>query len=352
MKKCKFIWKHSTCTVLPVFALLLSVGCGKSEKKIESQPLLVGYQQGGSATLPMLAKNEGFFEQVGSKPEFILFTSSSDGLNAQNVGKLDISVAFGTCAPLTYRSKGSKIVIVGGNLSGGHPIITRKGDGVKYKSIRDFKGKVVGTPRIFTSDVVFRGAFREAGFDLEKDLTLVEFKRPVDVLEAVKSGKIDVGVGASGIVAQAKAAELDIPLWSNDLFPNHPCCRIVATEDAIRTKRPEIIQFLKGQLLAEKKFSEDPKSAVRASIIQQKFPERLARELVLEPHQQLATDPNRKSVVAMWDYMKKIKYVENDIDLGKTIDTSLYYEALQQISKEYPSPFWDKLKLRYKEQNL
>ncbi len=315
------------------------------------KPLLVGYQQGSSSTIPMLAKNEGYFEKAGVNPEFVLFTSSSDGLNALNVGKLDVGVSFGTSAPLLYRSKGSKIVIIGGNLSGGHPIVTRAGDGGKYKTIADFKGKTVGTPRIFTSDVVFRGTAQAAGIDLSKDLTLIEFKRPIDVLEAVKSGKVDVGIGASSILGQAKEAGLDIPLWSNDLFPNHPCCRIVVTEDALNTRRPELVKFLKGELLAEKKFVDDPESGVRAGIVQQKFSEQLARDLVLDPHQGLTVDPNRKAVETMWDYMKKIDYAKNDIDLDKTIDTTLYLEALQQLAKESPDPFWDKLLVRYREQN-
>lgn len=339
------ILKQSTCAALSAFALLLTAA-------EENKPLLVGYQQGSSSTLPMLAKNEGFFEKAGVKTDFILFTSSSDGLNALNVGKLDVGVSFGTSAPLVYRSKGSKIVVIGGNLSGGHPIVVRAGDGGKYRNILDFKGKVVGTPRIFTSDVVFRGAALAAGIDLKKDLTLIEFKRPIDVLEAVKSGKVDVGIGASSILGQAKAAGLDIPLWSNDLFPNHPCCRIVVTEDALRTRRPELVRFLKGELLAEKKFVEDPESAVRAGVVQQKFSEQLARDLVLDPHQLLTVDPNRKAVATMWDYMKKIDYAKNDIDLDKAIDTTLYYEALQELARESPDPFWDKLIVRYKEQNL
>ncbi len=336
--------KHSAFAALSAVTLFSTVH--------GAEVLRVGYQQGGSSTLPMLAENEGYFKQAGSNPEFILFTNSSDGLNALNVGKLDIGVSFGTSAPLTYRAKGSKIVIIGGNLSGGHPIITKAGRGGEFKTIQDFKGKVVGTPRIFTSDVVFRGAFQAAGLDLEKDLTLIEFKRPVDVLEAVKSGKVDIGIGATNILGQAKAAGLDIPLWSNDLFTNHPCCRIVTTEDVLHSRRADLVNFLKGELLAEKKFSEDPEAAVRAGIIQQKFSEQLARDLVLEPHQRLVVDPDRKNVTRMWNYMKEIGYAKTDIDLDKAIDTTLYHDALVQLSKEQPSPFWETLIERYKEQNL
>ena len=113
-----------------------------------------------------------------------------------------------------------------------------------------------------------------------------------------------------------------------------------------------MVKFLKAELLAEKKFSEDPESGVRADVSQQKFSEQLARDLVLEPHSQLSVDPNRKGVEDMWKYMKHIGYAKGEVDLGKVIDTTLYYDALQQLRRESPDPFWEKLEQRYKEQNL
>ena len=345
--------KHALVTLLAagIVPAAFLIGCGKQDA---AAPVLrVGYQQGGSSTLPMIALNENYFDQSGVKTDFVLFTNSSDGLNALNAGKLDIGVSFGTGGPLTFVSKGSKFVIIGGNLSGGHPIITKPEHADEYKSIADFKGKTVGTPRVFTSDVVFRGALFEAGIDPEKDLTIVEFKRPVDVLEAVKSGKVDVGIGATNIIGQSVQAGLASPLWSNYLWPNHPCCRIVVTEEALQKYRPELVKFLKAELLAEKKFVDDPQSGVRADVEQQKFGEKLASDLVLNPHLQFSVDPNRKGVEAMWAHMKKIGYADGEPDFSKVIDTTLYYEALQELRKEQPDePFWEKLEQRYKDQNL
>ena len=345
--------RHMLVTLLAAGLIPAAFLAGCSKQDAAAPVLRVGYQQGGGSTLPMIALNEKYFDESGVQTDFVLFTNSSDGLNALNAGKLDIGVSFGTGGPLTFISKGSKFVIIGGNLSGGHPIITKPEHAEEYKSIEDFKGKTVGTPRIFTSDVVFRGALFEAGIDPEKDLTIVEFKRPVDVLEAVKSGKVDVGVGATNIIGQSVQAGLASPLWSNDLSPNHPCCRIVVTEDALRKYRPELVKFLKAELLAEKKFVEDPQSGVRADVAQQKFGEKLASDLVLNPHLQFSVDPNRKGVEAMWSHMKKIGYADGEPDFSKVIDTTLYYDALQELRKEQPDdPFWEKLEQRYKDQNL
>jgi NitT/TauT family transport system substrate-binding protein len=81
------------------------------------------------------------------------------------------------------------------------------------------------------------------------------------------------------------------------------------------------------------------------------FSEKVARGLILEPHQMFGVDPNRKGVLKMWDFMKKIKYVESDINADSYIDTSIYYDALQELRREKPDPYWENLEKRYHEQN-
>lgn len=336
----KSLWRKVCLTIVAVAGTSLAV----------AQPdLKIGYASGGGSTLTSIGRDAGLFEKVGVQNAYILFQSSGDGLNAQNVGKIDLSVSFGTGAPLTYASKGAKFVIIGGSLTGGHPIITKPENASRFKRIEDFKGSVVGSPRIYTSDVVFRGALINAGIDPEKDLKIVPFKRPVDVLEAVKSGKVEVGIGATPILGRAVASGLAIPLYSNDLFPDHPCCRIVATEDAIREKRDAVVKYLKGIILAERLWNTDRERGVRAVSKVQNLPYELAKEQTTNPNVKFYSNPNRKGVEAMYHHMRKINYIEKDVDLKRVIDTSLWRDALSELEKEIPGdPFWDVLEARWK----
>jgi NitT/TauT family transport system substrate-binding protein len=301
----------------------------------------------------MLAVEEGYFTREGVDAEFLPFSSTADGLAALEVGKLDVGVSFGTSAPLTLITNGAPFVIIAGNQTGSHPIFTKAENAALYRDVSGFKGKIVGTPRLFTSDVVFRGALYDAGLEPGRDLEVIEFKRPVDVLEAVKSGKVDVGVGSTAITAQIHDAGLAVPLYTTDLFPHHPCCRIVTTKTILKNKRPALVAFIKGLLLAEKKFGEDPESAVLANINQQNFSEQNAREITFAPHVELAIDPNTNAVVGMFERMKAIAYLNpgTALDPYTVIDTSLYREALEQIKKESPSPYWDTLSTRFADQN-
>jgi NitT/TauT family transport system substrate-binding protein len=341
-----------TISIMLIFSGVSGLWARGTQQK-QDLKITAGYQPGSSSTLPMLAAEEGYFAQEGVDAEFIPFSSTADGLAALEVGKLDVGVSFGTSAPLTLVTNGAPLIIIAGNQTGSHPIFTKPENAALYKDVSGFKGKVVGTPRLFTSDVVFRGALYDAGLEPGRDLEIIEFKRPVDVLEAVKSGKVDVGIGSTAITVQVREAGLAVPLYTTDLFPHHPCCRVVTTETALKNKRTALVGFIKGLLLAEKKFSEDPESAVLANIHQQNFTEQNARDITFAANVELAIDPNTKAVVGMFERMKAIGYLDpgTRVDPYSIIDTSLYLEALEQLRKEAPSPYWNTLLERFRDQN-
>jgi len=337
--------------VLAVFALSLFTVC--QQKKKDAGILVIGFSPGASSTLPILALEEKYYGTEGVGTEFISFSNTADGLAALQAGKIDVGLSFGTSAPLTLSTKGADIVIIAGNQTGGHPVITTKENARLYTDINSFRGKVVGTPRLYTSDVVWRGALYYAGIVPGRDLEIVEFKRPADVLEAVKSGKVDAGIGSTLITAPALEAGLAEPLFSNDLMPDHPCCRVICTSAVIREKRPALVALVKALLRAEKKFYEDPESAVRANVNQQQWKEEYARQTSLEPHVRFYVDPNSNAVTAMWKYMQATNYLDPSLtaDPRSLIDTSIYLEALRALGKESPSPYWDKLEARFTEWN-
>ena len=319
----------------------------------KTDTVVVGYSPGASSTLSMIALDQGYFAKEGVKVEFVSFSNSSDGLAALQAKKVDIGLSFGTSAPLTLITKGANFVIIAGNQNGGHPVIAKEENAHLYTGIEAFRGKTVATPRLYTSDVVWRGALYQAGIVPGRDLEVVEFKRPVDVLEAVKSGKVDVGIGSTLITARAAENGLAIPLFSNDFKPNHPCCRVVSRPDVVEAKGAVLKSFIKALLRAEKKFREDPESAVGANIRQQNWTEAYARETSLEPHVNFFIDPNTNGVVEMWKYMQATEYLDPALTLDpySFINTSLYIEALRELAAQEPDPFWESLLQRFTEWN-
>jgi len=314
-------------------------------------PLKIGYAPGGGSVMTFIAKDKGFFKEEGIDAELVPFSNSADGLNALNAGKIDIGVSFGTGGPLIFITKGADFVIIGGHLSGGHPVLTKPENAGKYKTIADFKGKTVATPRLYTADIVWRGALIKAGIDPEKDLTIIDMKKPQDVLEAVKAGKVDIGIGTSALYVKAQKAGLAMPFWSNDFFPNHPCCRIVTPRRNV-AERPEVVKsFLKAIIRAERVLKETPDVAVDVNKRFLELDEEQARAFTLEPHQIVEADPNAKAVKALWEDMKATGYVASSIDIDKYIDTAPYWKALEELKAKEPAPFYEQLEKRYKERD-
>lgn len=336
--------------ILPVFVAMY-VACTPKKKDVGT--LVIGYEPAACATLAMLAVDQGYYEAEGLKVDLVPFTSSADGLAALAAKKLDVGLSFGTGGPLTVATKGADIVIIGGNQTGGHPVLTKTENAAQYMDINAFRGKTVGSPRLFTADVVWRGALYRAGLVPGRDLEIIEFKRPIDVLEAVQSGKVDAGIGSTMITARAvEDPGIAIPLFSNDFVPNHPCCRIVVRSDTLKDKRPALVALLKAHIKAEKKFTEDPEAGVAAQIKHHGWTEEHTRDTILEPHVKYYVDPNTNGVVDMWNFMLETRYLEpQTLDPRSLIDTSIYIDALSQLKKEDSSPFWDELAMRYKEWN-
>jgi len=331
----------------------LLLGLAATVPAATEKPILkVGYAPGGGSVLTFLAKDQNIFEKEGISVELVQFASSADGLNALNSGKIDIGVSFGTAGPLTFITKGSDFSIIGGHLSGGHPIIALPSKAGQFKSIQDFKGKTVATPRIYTADIVWRGALKRAGLDPNKDVTIIELKNPAAVLEAVKAGKVDVGIGASSILMKAKESGVAVVGWSNYFFPQHPCCRIVAKGKAV-AKDPEAYRaFLRAILQAEKLKTENSALAVDVNKRYLGIDEAMAREFTLEPHQETHADPNRKGVNRMWHDMKAIDYVQSDLDVNRYINVELYRDALKELMRRHPrDKFYKEAKKRFDQQN-
>lgn len=336
--------------ILIIFSILIASAF--SLNAAERPKLKVGYSAGGGSLLSFIAHDQNLFEKEGIDVELIPFTSSADGLNALNSGKIDVGISFGTGGPLTFISKGSDFTIIGGHLAGGHPVIALPSRARDFRSIKDYKGKKVGTPRLYTSDVVWRGALKKAGIDPAKDVDIIEFKNPSAVLEAVKAGKVDVGIGAASILMKAREAGVSIVGWSNDFFPEHPCCRVVVRGKGVKEDPERYRAFLRAILQAEKILNTNPDLAVAANRKYLDIDEKMAREYTLEPHQHISVDPNRKGVNRMWSDMKSIDYVQSSLDINNYINVELYRDALKELQRRNPKDkFYSAAKKKFEKLN-
>lgn len=327
-------------------------GNNLTQSSKDNYELNVGYNPGTGNILGFIAEEKGIAKEEGVKMNLVPFSNSTDALNALNVGKIDVGVSFGTAAPLTFVTQGADFTIFGGYISGGMPVYANPN--IEYNGLQSFKGKKVATARMYTPDIVWKAAMMDAGYDLEQDVEVMEFKKPTEVLEAVKSGKADIGIGTNSTYMQSKEAGLKTIAWSNDFWePVHVCCRPVALTEGIKNNPNAYKAFLKSFIRAQKVLEEDPDYAVKLNMKYLELDEERARTMLLDTNQIFEADPKSDGIKHMWEKLIEMNYIEaGDINVDDHIDIKLYKEALDELTKRYPEDeFYKKLQKKYTEYN-
>ncbi|WMM25367.1 ABC transporter substrate-binding protein [Tissierella sp. MB52-C2] len=345
-RKIRFI----TLTLAILILAGVLAGCGSRGKDIgeddtqvsetlgekELSKIKVAYNPGTGNILGFIAIDKGIAAEEGIEMELVPFSNSTDALTALQSKKIDMAVSFGTAAPLTYVTNGADFTIFGGYLSGGMPVYAVSD--LEYKGLESFVGKKVATARMYTPDIVWRGAMKEAGYDLENDVTILEFKKPSEVLEAVKSGNADIGIGTNSTYLQSLEAGLKTIAWSNEFWdPVHVCCRPVANTTWINENRDTVKAFLRSYIRAEKVLNEDPEYAVKLNMEYLELDEENARTMLLETNQVFDTDPKSNGIRYMWNRLIDMEYIDPaDIDVNDHINIEIYKEALDELTAENP----------------
>lgn len=300
------------------------------EASAKEREIKMAYNPQTGNILGFIALEKGFDQEEGVKITLVPFSNSTDALNALQSGKVDVAVSFGTTAPLTFVTQGADFTIFGGYVSGGMPVYARPD--FEYKDMNSFVGRKIAVPRMYTPEIVWRGAMAKAGLDPNTQCTVLEFKKPTEVLEAVKSGKVDVGVGTNSTYLQAVAAGLKIVTWTNELDPMHVCCRPVA-RTAWLNEDPEMVRsFLKAWIRAEAFLINNTEESVRINTKYLKLDEKMARQMLLETNQVFESDPKTNGVRYMWKLLGDLKYAETEgIDIEKHLNSALYKAALDSL---------------------
>ncbi len=320
---------------LSLALMVLLLACAAAFAAEAPKTVKVAYNPATGNILGFIAIEKGFAADEGLEIELVPFSNSTDALNALQAGKIDVAVSFGTAAPLTLVTKGADFCIFGGYVSGGMPVYA--GPDFDYKGLESFVGKKVAVARMYTPDIVWRGAMMRAGYTPEKDCTILEFKKPADVLEAVKSGKADVGIGTNSTYLQSLAAGLKTLTWTNDLDPMHVCCRPVGKTPWL-AENPDLARaFLRAWIRAEAFLLDNPEECVKINEKYLKLDEEQSRLMLLGTNQVFESDPKSNGVRYMWELLGKLNYAETDgIDVEKHLNIDLYDKALAELEKRDP----------------
>ncbi len=320
--------------VTALLALLASISC-LAAYGAETKEIRLGYLPTSGHALTFVAKEQGFFADQGLDVQLSQFPNSADGYNALTAGKLDV-IAMGSTAPAVYIAKGNDLKYIGGLMGEGAAAVVKRDRASELGSINDFNGKTIATVRMSTGDVVFRNAMHEAGIDWQKDVTIQELKSPSIVMDAVKTGKADVGIVWLPYQQIAESQGLKVVLNSDTFSPEHPCCRFVVSAATLENDRDSLVKFEAALIQAYDYIETNPDESVKDVQKYVDFDRTVIYDSIFSEHFNFSPDPNKKAIEKWWEMMNSIGFIDSDEDIDAHIDTTVYKEALDGLVSKQP----------------
>lgn len=254
--------------LLPILLLLLTNCVDRKEI------LYIGLIAPSTNHLPLLIAGE---EDLMNNDRMKIhhFTSGWEANEALINGRIDVAIM-----PFTYawqgvsENRGIRII----------SFLERESDGIiaraEINSLEELDGKRVGVLRASTLDIFFHMVIDEYG--IEPDI--VYFRTPTEMATALTSKHVDALSFYVPSIFQFDE-RFKVIFWYSELYPEHPCCDIIANEKSLSTKGDLVSGFMeiisegariidterdRGVKAIEKNFGYDLEIAAK-TLEQQKF---------------------------------------------------------------------------------
>ena len=168
-------------------------------------------------------------------------------------------------------------------------------------------------------------------------------------------GKIDAGDTYVPLNLRAKKQYGIVNVYNTvQLFPFHPCCRVITTKKKLKKHRGKYVKFMKALIKSHEYFVKKPRESMN---IIQRYTGYSMQEVtssLTNPNFQLNPDPLKNGFVKFWNMMNDTGFINNSkVDIKQYIDTSIYKDALASLIKDEPTnPYYKYMERQFTQQNL
>lgn len=185
-----------------IFSLFLLLLCPFPILSAELPTVRFAYQDRVGSVIPLVAVQQGLFEQEGVRVESVQFNSGPANAEALYSGSVDVA-AMGDTAALIMVSKRPDMVVLASHATGEHRhrLMVRK-DAV-FNRLEDLRGKNVGIKRGTSTHGGLLLALQAHGMS-ERDLHLVDLS-PSTMSEALAAGSIEAFAASEPTPAVAES---------------------------------------------------------------------------------------------------------------------------------------------------
>ncbi len=260
--------------------------------------------------------------------------------------------AGGVCggSPHLAVASGVDMVVIGGMLAGGSMLIAKPKTAAKLRANpKNFKGITIGRP-VGTSitSMIVSGFLKRHGLDWRKDVKWKIYDSHEDVIVGIVKGEVDAGDTYAPLHIRAQKEHGIVTVYNTvELFPYHPCCRVIALRARIKDERPKYVRFLRGLINAHKLFVQKPRVAMETVRRYTGYTKDEVMALT-HPNFLLNPDPLMNGLVRFWGMVNDTGYVKSKADIRDYVDNSIYFDALMGLRKDFPTdPYYKYMEQQY-----
>ena len=219
----------------------------------------IGYLPSDHDAALFVADAQGLYKDKGINIELVQFNNGGDLMTAMASGDVDVGYV-GISPVLSSVSAGVPVKVISAAQTEGSGIIVN--DAANINTAQDLKGKTIATPgEASIQHVLLSSYLKNNGMSLD-DINESAMKVP-SINDALKTGNLPVAITFQPYVSLGETDDaIDELVDSSEIFPGHPCCVVVASDDFLKNNKDtakDIVaihenatNFINDQIKAEK----------------------------------------------------------------------------------------------------
>lgn len=258
-------FRKAFLVALIILAVLLIPGCVRSNSAGTNKDSIIrmAYLKNDLHQLAVwIALEEGFYKEAGLDVQVAgVFNSGPEEMAAFAARSLDIGYVGLAPAINAVANNNVSVQALAQENAEGSAIVVGKQSFIQ--SPRDLKGQTVAVPGYGNvQDVLLRQTILNSKLEF-KDVNIIVLK-PSEMIQALKRGDIAAFVAWEPYPSMAEAEGIGkVLLSSHQIWPDHPCCILVGSQDFLNKNPVEIDKLIKVQAQAMDFIKNNSEEAVR-----------------------------------------------------------------------------------------
>lgn len=305
----------------------------------------IGHLSTSYHTAFILMGTDWIEKRMSVEAEWRLFPTGPAMIKAFDKGDLDIGY-IGLPPAMIGIARGLAIkCVAGGHMEG--TVFTAKKDfktvneiGSAKETLKQFKGKIIGTPsKGSIHDVIIRNFLEK--FELQNDVAVKNFAWADQILEAMEDNEVEGGVGTPPLaVLASRLLNAKVILPPNAMWPHNPSYGIVATTAMIKSSSSLVEDFIRLHEEACNLIRRQPKEAAEIAANSLGM---IDRDFIFEVYKispkycASLSEEYMDSSLAFVPFLQKTGYISNVLNAGDVFHTD-FVERIHREKPHYGDP--------------